>query len=144
VSSRFTFNTSSTLTKQDSALWAVVRTKVSAIPINHAVNCCKSATGLVTYGTQVASAAIECYAFESIEFDRSCGFKRPIITSVGGVDLMAGAAILMGYISSCAIIGRRGLTSSNHFAEGSARVTTGTTITATSIFSSSTATMDRG
>jgi len=54
-------------------------------------------TWLMALNTEITFTTIESCTFDRIESNRFCCFKRPVITGVGGVDLMAGAAVLTGY-----------------------------------------------
>jgi hypothetical protein len=89
-------------TEQHRSLWAMVRTPVNAGHLNDTVSRSKSSAWFMTYSAQVASATIKGYTFKGIELNWGGGFQSPVITGVGDMDLVAGAAVLVGYIGSVA------------------------------------------
>jgi hypothetical protein len=53
---------------------------------------------LVAIGAQVALTTIEGHTFESVERYGVSGLKSPIFSRVGDVDLVAGTAVLAGWV----------------------------------------------
>ena len=77
----------------------MVRTPVCAGNLNLAIDCiCNATAWLVTLSAQVALATVVSHTFKSIEVNRIGGFQSPVIPAIGSVDLMAGTAVLAGWI----------------------------------------------
>ena len=77
---------------------------------------------MVAVGAQVASAAIKGCATGNGGY-RGFGLESPVGTSVGDVDLVAGAAVLMGRVGIAGFKLAEVLASGNGCTEGSAGVT---------------------
>jgi len=118
--------TGTTDAKQHVALRAVVWAKAIG-DIDLAFDSCgNKPTCLVAVGAQVAHATVEgCAAGEHCH--RGGGLQGEVLDGVGGVDLVASAAVLAGgvWITSLKLVG--GQSRSDHGAETATGVTTGAT-----------------
>ena len=98
-------------THQHVALWAVVRAKACGnCDCAISSGCGNIPTSLVAVGAQVALAAVEGLASSDILYHRGRSGQGEVRIGVGGVDRVAGAAILLG-----------GVRISNRFVGGEAR-----------------------
>jgi hypothetical protein len=91
--------TSATCAQEHDRLRAVMRTPMAAGDLDEAINSFSDLpTRLVTVATQVAQAAVEGHILEGEQINRFRGLEGKVGTREGGVDLVAGAAVLPGWI----------------------------------------------
>ena len=121
------FRTGAGNTKQHGALRAVVRSPVAGDPGDHTVRISlgEGAARLVAVGAQVALAAVEGRAFNRKQRHRIGGLQGPVVSGVGAVYLVAGAAVLAGWMRVSALNLARVLPCGDHSAEASAGMAAG-------------------
>ena len=120
-------HTRSTGAEQDIALNAQVRveTRVCGFKATGSVlrgKVFQIATCLMAIRTQISITTIICQPTDH-ECHRLCCLESPVLAGVGGVNLVTGAAILMGGVGIARFDFGEVLAGSDHGAEGSARVT---------------------
>jgi hypothetical protein len=132
VSARLAFNTLATGTEQDIALNTQMRVKarvggseLGGIGLVNEIR--HVAASLMAVGTQVARTTVEGQSADDLRY-RLSRLKSPVLTRVRSVDLVAGAAVLMGGVGIALFDLGKVLAGGDHGAERGTGVTTCTGI----------------